>query len=609
MRKKSAIFESIELSLLLLTKKEKKNLIYLSIYSFLTSLLEVFALMSVFPFLATLFDPEILTKNKNYLFIWEIIGSPIYTNFVLIIGILICLILFISTTAGYFLQVKNNKFSAKCQERFGFDLFKLLISADYEWHVSQNSTFLMTLFLSHISIWSKTVIRQIPIIIGNLSLILVPSLSLILISPKIGFFLIFSLGGIILYFLKFIRKKSNRLSAISKVNYEKLSIFVNELLQGIKDVKLTSRELMFLKRFNNIYHQCSMSTSSINNWNQLPTFFITFLSQVAVILIGTLLVFLKLSPDEIISIMAIVVLLSSRIIPAINRLGNSLTGLSNTNSWIKTLSQVEYDLKKYSTRELKIFKSNLNWQSLKFENVSYKYPTSKQNVIDSAKLEINSGKHYGFVGLSGSGKSTIIDLFLGLLSPNKGFIKVDSLPLEKIGIKNWQANIGYVPQNPIINNCSLKENIAFGIDKKFINNERIAKCIKQASLSDLIKSLPNGIDSNLGDKGNFLSGGQKQRVAIARALYNDPKILIFDEATSSQDSKNENYIRESIDNLKGEITILSISHRFYTINNCDHIFVVKNGRIKEEGTYKQLSEKSKYFRELEGSIKNIEFKN
>ena len=434
------------------------------------------------PFPVNLFDPQILIENKNYSFFLRILGNPGYEKFILLLGTSIISILFISSSLTYLVQIKNNRISARSQERLSNDLFRLIISSDYEWHVKQNSTLLMTLFIGHCAVWSKSVIRQIPILVGNLALILIPCFSLTLIAPKFGLIFILFLGSIILYSLKFIRKKTNQLSKISKSKQEEVSIFVNEIFQGIKDVKLSSRELVFFKKFKNIYHYCSMTLSSINNWNQLPSVFIGFLSQVAVILIGTLLIFLKFSPKDIISIMAIVVLISSKIIPAINRLGNSLTGLTNTNSWIRTLCEIVSSLEKYKKTQFKNLGNKLKWSQVTLDNISYKYPSGSDKVINSVKLEIKQGMHYAFVGLSGSGKSTLIDLILGLLPPSEGVIKVDNIPLENIGIKQWQEVIGYVPQKPLINNCSLKENIAFGIDKININNARVLECIKLASL-------------------------------------------------------------------------------------------------------------------------------
>ena len=604
MKTKSLVFKNIFDSLSLLTNKEKKNLFLITIAASLSSLIEVVSLMSVYPFLQILFDPEVLKTNDKFLFSWNLLGSPSYENYIFVLGTLVSIGLIISSFITFFIQSINNRFAAKCQERIGFDLFRLILFADYEWHIVHNSTLLMTLFVSHLAIWSRSIIRQVPIVIGNLSLIIIPSFSLLLLAPKTGFLLILLFSAIVLIFLRYVRKKTDSLSKISKFNQDEVTAFVIELFQGIKDVKLSSQEALFFKRFKRTYHNCCMTYSSINTWNQVPTSFIALISQLAIIIIGTFMVFYKFSPENILSIMAIVILLASRIIPAINRLGNSLIGISNRGAWIKTLKDIYTSVNKYKSHKKIKFKTEANWKNLKFENVSYSYPYSSRIVINKTEFNIKNGNYYAFVGLSGSGKSTIIDLILGLLIPKSGIIKIDNISLKKFGIKKWQSHIGYVPQKPLINDFSLRENIAYGIDKELIDENQIKKCIQLAALEELVSSLPKGLDSKLGERGKLISGGQQQRVAIARALYDNPKILIFDEATSSLDAKNENFIKESINKLKGKITIISISHRFYTIRNCDHIFVVENGQIREQGNYEELSRKSKYFREIEGSIDN-----
>ena len=604
MSRKSTIFETISLSISLLSRKEKIKLILISLGSFFASIFEVIALMSVLPFLQILFDPKLLNTDKKIFIVWEFIGSPSYSQFISILAFVISLILLLSSSANLYIQISSNRFAGKCQERFGYFLFRSILSADYEWHVTQNSTLLMTLFIAHCSVWSKSVIRQIPMIIGNLSLIFIPCISLILLSPFSGLLLLLILTSILLYILRLIRIKTNKLSKASKIKQEEISIFINELFQGIKDVKLSAREDLFLKKFKRIYNISCTNLASINNWNQLPTSLILLISQLSILLVGTILVLYEFSSERILSIMSIVVLFASRIIPSINKLSNSLTGLSNTNSWIKTLKEISFSLKNFELNIANIKNNDFRWRRLRFSNVSYQYPTNKKNVINKINLDIQNGNHYGFVGLSGSGKSTIIDLFLGLLSPKEGEIRVGTKSLLEFGLRKWQLNIGYVPQKPLINNCSLKENIAYGFDKQDIDENRVIKCIEMACLKDVLSQLPDGLNSSLGDRGKFLSGGQQQRVAIARALYQDPKIIIFDEATSSQDIKNEELIRKSIDNIKGNITIISISHKFYTIKNCDHIFLINNGNIEAQGNYSQLLKESKLFRELEGSIKN-----
>ena len=223
--------------------------------------------------------------------------------------------------------------------------------------------------------------------------------------------LLLLLTSILLYILRLIRLKTNKLSKASKIKQEEISIFINELFQGIKDVKLSSREDLFLKKFRRIYNICCTNLAYINNWNQLPTTLILLISQLSILLVGTILVLYEFSSERILSVMSIVVLFASRIIPSINKLSNSLTGLSNTNSWIKTLKEISFSLKNFELSIANIKNNDFKWRRFRFSNVSYQYPTNKKKVINKINLDIQNGNHYGFVGLSGSGKSTIIDLF------------------------------------------------------------------------------------------------------------------------------------------------------------------------------------------------------
>ena len=593
------ILDLLKISFLMLDRKDKYTLFFLSIGSFVGSLFELLSLTSVLPFVSLVFNNKLIESNNYLNFVWETFNKPSYRQFVLISSLIIALLLIISTAFVYFVQFLSNKFAAKCQEKYGNKLFNLLLKTNYEWHLTKNSTLLMTIFISHISLWNRGFLRQIPLIISNLTLIIVPSFALIILAPRYGFLLLLIAAFCVSKLLGYVRRKSNFLSKKAKDSQEEVSMYVNEVLQGIKDVKLSSNESIFVKKFKGFYHVYSMYLAKASNWNQVPTSLILLLSQLSIIFIGSLLVSVGLNSESIISIMTIVALFASKVIPSLNKIGSAFTSISNKSSWIKTLNDIfietQQKLEYHSTNN----NNKKNWSTIKLINVSYSYPSSNTKAIKNLNLEIKKGLHYGFVGESGSGKSTTIDILLGLLIPSQGLVQVDETPLEELGIKNWQKNIGYVPQKPLIINLSLKENIAFGVQPKFIDEKKVFDCIKFASLEDLVKLLPNGINSELGERGKFLSGGQEQRVAIARALYQNPSILIFDEATSFQDSKNENLIRKSINKLKGKVTIFSISHKFSFIKNCDRVFVLEKGFIREDLSYEEFLIKSKYYKKAE----------
>ena len=602
MNNQTKIIDVLKISLSLLSRKDKIKLFLISIFSFFSSFLELGAIFSVFAFISILFNREIIKENPFLNFLWNLFNQPSYEQYVFQVAFLIAFLLVISSAIIYFIQFITIRFVGKTGDLTGKKLLRSLIFTKYEWHIKQNSTFLMTLFISHLSIWNKTVIRQIPLIISQFSLIFVPFITLIFVSPIYGLLLILISSSLVLYFLRYIRKITNQLSEKVKLSQEEVSVYIKEVIEGIKDVKISSNEKIFLNKFSNLYNSYCMNLAKASSINILPSSLIQLVSQLSVLSVGTFLVIIGLSTQNIVSVMTIAILLATKIIPSINKLGGALTNISNVAPWIFTLNDIFNSSQE--NEKIQVFKKRkiIKWSELKFHNVDFKYSKNSSASIKNINIKIQKGKHYGFVGKSGAGKSTIIDLFLGLLIPTKGQIKVNDISLKEIGIGNWQSSIGYVPQKPLIISSSLRENIAFGEDSNNIDNDRVLKCIKLASLEDLINNLPNGIFSYIGERGKFLSGGQAQRVAVARALYQNPSILIFDEATSFQDAENENLIKKSIQNIKSNRTILSISHNFNVIKNCDEIFVIEKGRVIEKGNYNELTKKSKYFIEMNNYI-------
>ena len=209
-------------------------------------------------------------------------------------------------------------------------------------------------------------------------------------------------------------------------------------------------------------------------------------------------------------------------------------------------------------------------------------------------------KTIGIVGPSGAGKSTMIDLILGLINPTSGKFIADEIPISKSNIDQWQKNIGFVPQSIFLSDSTIMENIAFGVDAHFIDHQKVIEAANLANVMDFVSSLPDGLNTVVGERGIQLSGGQIQRIGIARALFNNPKVLIFDEATSSLDGISEKLIMEAINKFSGEKTIIIVAHRLETVRNCDSIFLLQNGEIIDEGSYDELFNSSLLFQEMAG---------
>ena len=584
----------------LLSKKERNKLRFLIIASLLAGIIDILSIFSVIPFVGVLIEPDLINTNKYLNYFYLFFDSPKIEFFLIQIALFAILIVLIGSFINIYSQLEANRFAAKSQERLGNEMMKMMLYASYEWHLKYNPTILVTLFNEHSAIWSKNIIRQLPLLAGRLAAISVPCLGLFLISPTIAIASMLTIVPLMVLLLRKIKLKTSKLLFQRKAAGEKITVFCTESLQGIKDVKLSSNHEVFLKIFRQIYHTNCMSVSSSTNWNILPSSLILTAGQLFIIIIGICIFFAGIRGGNLASIMAIVILISSKIIPSINKIGTSVIGILNVQSWIDTLYEINLDLQRnYSSKNgFSQIKKKLNWNQLELQNIYFTYPNNKKETLQKVNLKIERGKHYGIVGPSGSGKSTMIDICLGLIKATKGDLTLDNESFNDIKLKKWQSLISYVPQNPLISESTLRENVAFGINKKDIDDKKVIRCLSMANISDLNFLLPDGIYSQLGDRGRRLSGGQKQRVAIARALYKNPDILVLDEATSSMDLINEENIKKILKNLRNKVTVISISHNLPTIENSDQIFLFDNGSIVDKGTFNNLYKNNKLFRRL-----------
>tara|TARA_B100001248_G_C27395304_1_gene465153 strand:- start:1203 stop:3071 length:1869 start_codon:yes stop_codon:yes gene_type:complete len=600
---KNSIVEVLKYSIALLNSKEKKSLKINIIISFFAGLFEIFSATTFYPLVGIIIQPDLVQKNKLINYIWEILGNPGQISFVVILSIFISITLIFSTFLNFLAQLFANRMSSSAEERLGNEMFTNLITVPYKWHLLNNPNITRNIILKNLNLWNKNVIRNIPSISGQLSGVLFAVLSILLITPKIGFILIVIAGLILSTLLKLIRDKSSKLMNKVREKDELINIFLTESLTGIKDIKVSSKENNFIKGFYKINHIIIKNYAAASNWNLLPTFVVVLFGQLSILITASSLFIIGVRGGDLASIMTVIILVFSKIIPLLNRFGSSLNNIANINSWIikavETVQNLEFEKNKFLVNEnKKITNKKISWEKLTFSSVDFKYPESNNFVFKNLNLEIKKGLHYAFVGYSGAGKSTALDLFLGLLNPDEGEILIDDKNIIELGIRNWQNTISYIPQVPHISNLSLRQNIAFGVSETDIDNKRVNYCLRQTQLQEVSRNLSKGIYTELGNEGITLSGGQKQRVAISRALYSKPDILIMDEATSSLDAETEKIIQKTIGKLSKKITIISIAHRFSTIRNCDYIYLFDRGKIRGEGTYESLSSNNKLFRNL-----------
>jgi ABC-type multidrug transport system fused ATPase/permease subunit len=316
-----------------------------------------------------------------------------------------------------------------------------------------------------------------------------------------------------------------------------------------------------------------------------------------VFIVGTLLVTQLAggSPADKFPVLGLFAYSALRILPAVNRM---LLSLTNLKSGQAALDIVHADLARLDAFPAPVSEPALGFESaIVLDGISFRYDAGTPDVLAGIDLVITKGSSVGLVGPSGGGKSTLIDVLVGLLEPTSGSVLVDGVDI-RAHVAGWQANLGMVPQVVFLTDDSLRRNIAFGLPDDEIDDERVAAAVTMAQLDELVAGLPAGLDTSVAEAGVRLSGGQRQRVVIARALYREPAVLILDEGTSALDNLTEAQIIETLNRLKGRFTVIAVAHRLSSVQDCDQIVVVEGGRITDVGSYDELSRTSSEFRRM-----------
>jgi ATP-binding cassette subfamily C protein len=308
------------------------------------------------------------------------------------------------------------------------------------------------------------------------------------------------------------------------------------------------------------------------------------------------------SPDQIFKMVSLFAIVAIRLMPSLSRIS---TGWGSIKAWAPVFEEVHGDIvncEKFesSRRQQEVDKAAINFEkNIEMADVSFSYENSQRLALEHVSFSITKNSTIGFVGPSGAGKTTLIDIILGLLKPTSGKVLVDGADIHQ-SIRSWQDKIGYIPQAIYLCDDSIKSNIAFGLPSEQVDDQKVWHALRLAQLEEFIRSLPQGIETTIGERGIRLSGGQRQRIGIARALYNDPELLVMDEATAALDNETERSFMESLTNLSGAKTILIIAHRLTTVRKCDTILFFKNGKLVSAGPYDELLAQCTEFSQMAG---------
>ncbi len=560
----------------LLSKKQRGSLIYITILLFFGMVLEIFGLGVIVPMLTFILEPDSLGQFlKNSTFIKNI-GITNQSSFLYFFLIGIVLLYVIKTIVIIYLVYKQNRFITDLYSDFSVNLFNNYINQNYSFHLNKNSSILVkniqvevNLFRSFLSSWITIVIET--------SLLLAIMLTLIFIEPigalSIGLF--FSILSIVMFSIS--KKKLKSWGKKREVIDSSISKHILETFGGIKDILILGRKNYFEKYFFKVSRERSRILKNYLTISQTPRYFFELVAIFG--LVGFIFIMILIGKDntELISILGVFVAATFRMIPSFNRI---FSAFQNAKYYTSSVDLMYKEFKSFyrNQTENNYIKSKDFNSKIEIRNLTFSYSKSKDLVLKKINLTINKGDSIGIIGESGSGKSTLVDLLMGLYKPKDGKIMIDGVDIHN-NTRNWQNKIGYVPQSIFLTDDSILKNIALGIDENLIDFELINSVVKASQLEKFIHSLDEGINTQVGERGVQLSGGQLQRIGIARALYNQPEILILDEATASLDYNTEINVMEAIKNIKKDKTLIIVAHRLTTIDDCDYIYKIEKGEI------------------------------
>ncbi len=580
--------------LFLLNYRDRKKAFILLIMLTIMALLDTIGVASILPFIAVLSNPSIIETNiiLNTMFkTSSILGVNNVQEFIFALGLLVFVLLIISLSFKAFITYFQSRFIQLCEYNISTRLIKRYLEQPYSWFLSRHSADLGKNILSEVNQIVGTGINTIIDLIAQVMVTIALIFLLSIVSLKLTIIIGFLFGLIYLLIFYFVNSYLNQIGKERLKNNQLRFTAVSEAFGAAKELKVGGLENTYIKSFSNFAQVIARTQASINVIAKLPRFILEAVAFGGVLLIILYEMRQTATFSNILPIISLYVFAGYRLMPALQQIYSSITLLTFVTP---TIDKIYYELQNLKSSKINEKKEILFFnESITLKDIYYDYPNSSRTALKDINLNIPAKSIVGFMGATGSGKTTIIDIILGLLEPQKGTLKVDGTIIKEQNSRSWQASIGYVPQNIFLIDDSIAANIAFGKDIKDINQDEVEKVSKIANLHDfIISDLPKKYQTIVGEQGVRLSGGQRQRIGIARALYNQPKVLILDEATSALDNKTEEKVMDAITRLSKNITIVLIAHRLTTLKNCDIIYNLEKGQVVESGTYDELINKN-----------------
>lgn len=576
--------------LFLLSSREKKQVFLLVLMILVMAILDTIGVASILPFMAILTNPSLIETNGflNSLFKFSMsFGVENNQQFLFFLGLLVLILLIASLSFKALTTYVQLRFVHMRDYSICKRLVEGYLRQPFTWFLNRNSAELGKTILSEVGQVINTCIKPLIELIAKGMVAIAIIILLIVTDPKLALTVGFLLGGFYGAIYYFARNFLNQIGKERLYNNNLRFKTLSEAFGAIKEVKVGGLEQKYTKQFSNAAKPFARTQALAQIIGQLPRYILEAIGFGGIMLIILYLIKQKGNFNSALPIISMYVFAGYRLMPAVQQIYASFTNITFVNSALDKL----YD--DFSTlKELNINQDNgffsIN-KSINLNDIHFNYPNTSRTALKGINLSIPAKKIVGFIGATGSGKTTTVDIILGLLEPQKGTLEIDENIITKQNLRAWQRCVGYVPQNIYLSDDTVEANIAFGEEVNNINTEAVKNASKIANLHMFVtEELSLKYQTKIGERGVRLSGGQRQRIGIARALYHKPQVLIFDEATNALDNQTEIEVMDAINNLSKNITIILIAHRLKTLKNCDIIFKFKNGKIIDKGSFKEI---------------------
>lgn len=474
-------------------------------------------------------------------------------------------------------------------------LFSTYVHSPYTFHMQRNPAELIRNVSTEVLQAMALLTNSIMLIREGLVLLVVFILLLIL-DPLVSLSTFFALGLAAALFYTVVRRALLRKGLLAQQHRARQYKAVNETLGAIKDAKILQRESFLIEQFDREVKGAQHNELYAKVAAALPRLFLEVLAVSSIVVVSAIFVVAGRSVISILPVLALLAVGTVRLVPAVNVITASLVRIRNLSPSFDLVRDELVALEEEASRRSAVPghspPENRFESTIELENVRFRYPAAETEALQGISVTVRSGEAIGFFGASGGGKSTLIDVLLGLLSPSSGRVTVDGRDIAS-DVAAWQRQIGYIPQDIYLIDDSIRRNVAFGLPDGQIDDASVSRALEAAQLDAFVDTLPDGVETVVGNRGIRLSGGQRQRIGIARALYHGPKVLVMDEATSALDGETEAAVVSAISKLQGELTIIIIAHRLTTLEGCERLYLLSDGQVLDMGGFDELKERHK----------------